>query len=732
MTIRRVVGLALAACLITGPVAGAAPGLDPAPIEPAVLESQGLTSAFVHAHPGALHSAVGAARAAGVTVAQRYEAIQVFHALGTAASFRALALSPAIEWIESNKPIHFFTDSSHAATRSDDVYRGTEAVPGLDGSGVGVAVIDTGVDGTLPALRPALDRGANFKILCPIPGAVIRLATVSMSACPTDTVTVPMEDTDTIAMGGHGTHVAGIIAGAETTVVPTDTSKPPISVRGAAPGAALYGVGAGAALSVDNAMDGLEWVLTNHDVVTPAIEIVNNSWGTGYEDYRDPDDPTQPEFFFEDGYRLHRAMWKIQDELVAEGVTLVFAAGNSGGGMGSAPTVTAECVNPTPGIVCVANYNDLGTGSRSGVIDGTSSRGHRAQVGTWPDVAAPGTGILSTCRTTLPLCDTGEHVNDEYFRLSGTSMAAPHVAGVIAQLLQADPTLAPAAIEDLLEDTAHKFAWGTPYGRYVDETNPDDESTFEKGHGLVDALAALQHAATPPVATPSPDPVLYNASGTILGQAAWGFIDETVPSNASVTRHAFEASCTRSVPEVDGYVFEIPEEFATGEMLLTASGSNLFGLWDLNLWLYSADCERMGNHLAGFFGDVSARLPEGARYAVVTNHFFALTTVGIAIQRPPLSFIPDTASSGRTGETVTFGGLVTTPDESPVAGAPLRFTLSGIESRTWEVETGGDGIGAVAATLDLPAGSYTLELAYLGTDPLLQGATLSRPFEIAP
>ena len=369
-----------------------------APIEPLVLEVPGPTSAFVHAMPGALGAAQRAAVAAGLDPAQSYQEIGVFVALGSGASFRTLALSPAVEWVEANRGLHLFTDSSHAATRSEDLYRGAVAGTSYDGSGVGVAVIDTGVDGTIPALRAPLERGDNFKIVCPIPGAAVRLATTSFQGCPTQTVAVPMDDTDTIALGGHGTHVAGIIAGAETEVVPTDTSRPPVTVHGAAPGSALYGIGAGAALSVDNAMDGLQWVLDNHDRVSPAIRVVNNSWGTAYEEYTDPDDPNQPALFIEDGYRLHRALWKMQDELVEAGVTVVFAAGNSGGGLGAAPTTTAQCINPTPGVICVANYNDLGSGSRSGVIDGTSSRGERSRPSTWPDLAAPGTGIISTCR----------------------------------------------------------------------------------------------------------------------------------------------------------------------------------------------------------------------------------------------------------------------------------------------------------------------------------------------
>ena len=725
----RALSITALICALAAP-AGASPG-GRAPIEPLVLDVKGPTSAFVHAAPGHLDAALEAAELAEVDPAQRYPEIEVFVAIGEADGFRALALSPAIEWIEADRPMHLFTDSSHVATRSEDLYRGADGTP-YDGTGVGVAVVDTGIDGTIPALQAPISRGDNFKILCPVPGAAVRLATVSFMGCPTPTVAVPMEDSDTIALGGHGTHVAGIIAGGETEVVPTDTARPPMTVHGAAPGAALYGIGAGAALSVDNAMDGLQWVLDNHDQVSPAIRVVNNSWGTSYEDYTDPEDPSQPSQFFEDGYRLHRALWKMQDALVDAGVVVVFAAGNSGGGLGAAPATTAQCINPTPGVICVANYNDLGSGSRNGVIDGTSSRGQRSQPSTWPDVAAPGTGIVSTCRMTLPLCSAaGSQVNDEYFSLSGTSMAAPHVAGIVAQLLQADPTLTPAEIENLLEDTAHKFTWGSPYGRYVDETNPDDESSFEKGHGLVDALAAIRHADSGPVAPARPDPILLSASQIIPGQAATSFFEPTVESNSSVSRAAFEETCDPTIPAVDGAVFEIPEELGTGDNLITASGSNLFGLWDFNMWMYTEDCERNGSAMGGIFGDVSGSLPAGTRYVVVTNHFFGLTTAGISVQPPPLRFTGDTASSGQFSDAAVFGALATSIDETPLSGQALNFTLEGPEELVWELTTDADGIARDSRVLELQPGDYTLRVS-AGQGGPLGGVTIERAFTLLP
>ncbi|HEX9969188.1 MAG TPA: S8 family serine peptidase, partial [Acidimicrobiales bacterium] len=127
-------------------------------------------------------------------------------------------------------------------------------------------------------------------------------------------------------------------------------------------------------------------------------------------------------------------------------------------------------------------------------LDSSSSRGLRTDPTTFPDLSAPGATITSACGPQLPVCylhgDTGDD-NREYYTIGGTSMAAPHVAGIVAQLLEADPTLTPGKIELLLEDTAYKFTAGGKYGEQVDATNPDDTTSFDKGHGLVDAKAAV-------------------------------------------------------------------------------------------------------------------------------------------------------------------------------------------------------------------------------------------------
>lgn len=441
------VGIAATASAHAGLLDGVVPNLAHDVVDPEVASASGSTLALVHPADAVDMSIVlAAAEQTGLQISGVFEKVGVFGAIGTPALFNTLAATGLISRVEYNQPLRYFLNSSHTATGGRNVINGSVGGTGYDGSGVGVAVVDSGVDGTHPDFAGRM--GGNVKIV------------------PFTTAAIPLADTDTISAGGHGTHVAGTVAG---TGAASNGER-----HGAAPGATLYGVSAGSVISMHSAVAGLEWVLDNHDQVNPAIRVVNNSWGSAAGNH-DPSSSTA----------------RANTALVNAGIVVVFAAGNDGGD-GSVQRTSPTCVDPTPGVICVASYNDQGTGTTNGPMSSFSSRGLSGSPHTYPDISAPGDAIIAPCRLTLPICVTGTDGSNEYATMSGTSMAAPHIAGIVAQMLQANPNLTPAQVEDILEDTARPITTGAPY--HADPANPTTGTSFDKGHGLVDAEAAVAEA----------------------------------------------------------------------------------------------------------------------------------------------------------------------------------------------------------------------------------------------
>lgn len=240
---------------------------------------------------------------------------------------------------------------------------------------------------------------------------------------------------------GHGTHVAATIAG-----------------TGAASQGARRGVAFAATLLSAKVLDdngygtfssvirGMEWSAAH------GARVANMSLGSG-----EPSDGTDP-------------VSQAVDRLTARYHTLfVVAAGNSG---------------PTPASIGSPAAADAAV--TVGAVDGTdaladfSSRGPR--VGDYaikPDITAPGVDIIEARAAGTSL---GEPVGRYYTKLSGTSMATPHVAGAAALLLQRNPGATPAEVKDELVGTAHVVP---------------GQSVFEQGGGRLDVAAATTGGIRP-------------------------------------------------------------------------------------------------------------------------------------------------------------------------------------------------------------------------------------------
>ncbi|WP_405062045.1 S8 family serine peptidase [Kribbella sp. NBC_01505] len=425
------------------------------------------TTVLVHGTD--LAAANAAVEASGLHRLSSYDRIGVVVAEGTRSQILAARTQPGVTYLEGNQPVEISTSTSHLATRGAEAADTRTGANGLalDGSGVSVAVIDSGVDPTHPFFKKPDGSSAvvkNLKIVCD---------PLSETLClPVDAGSL---DTDLLSVGGHGTHVNGIVAGRKVTLA--DGTK----LQGAAPGASLVSVSVGAALLIVGADAALNWVLENHAAPCgsavpaskcPPIKVTNNSYGPTGGGAFDPNSATV----------------KLQRALAAEGVVTVWAAGNDGGD-GSTSLTNPPGQDPTGGILSVASYYDLATGTRDGQVSSFSSRGLNGTQATYPDLSAPGEDITSSCRIYLPICTTGLAPLDggNYNTISGTSMAAPHIAGIVAQLFQANPSATPAQIEAALISTAHKYTNGAAYET---DSRGGGTTSYDKGHGLVDVVAA--------------------------------------------------------------------------------------------------------------------------------------------------------------------------------------------------------------------------------------------------
>jgi subtilisin family serine protease len=347
-------------------------------------------------------------------------------------------------------------------------------------------------------------------------------------------IDVPTNDSDTPSVGGHGTHVASNAAGFKRDYDGRN-------IEGVAPGADLLAISTGEAISILYSDMALDWIARNHanpcadqGTTCNPITVVNNSDGPNGGGEFDPESATVA----------------IQRKLVSEGVVMVWANGNgdesdtgpTSGGDGSDNRSNPPAQDPTPGIISVANYDDGGSGTRDGTLNSSSSRGDAKRPSTWPDISAPGTNITAACRPNLAICNSifPPESDPNFGTISGTSMSTPYISGVVAVLQEAyerthpvapgtlEPTgpdahandhaagngrahasafesIAPSEVEYVLEDTAHKFQFGAPYWLLPSKLtdNPDASDSFDKGHGLVDVMAALGAVTSTAVTEPA-------------------------------------------------------------------------------------------------------------------------------------------------------------------------------------------------------------------------------------
>jgi serine protease AprX len=291
------------------------------------------------------------------------------------------------------------------------------------GAGVGVAVLDTGV-------TRVADLGNRVS--------------VRVDFTP---------DHDGYDRYGHGTHMAGLIAG--------DGALSGGTWAGAARKANLISVkvaGKDGSTDVSVVIAAMQWIVAHRSAYN--IRILNLSFGT---------DAIQP-------YLLDPLDFAVE-QVWRSGIAVIVAAGNRGSLPG-----TINKPGDDPFVITVGAADIRGTaGTSDDAVAGFSSRGPTHDLVAKPDLVAPGIGLVSH-RAPGSMLDT-EHpaarVGDSYFKGSGTSQAAAIVSGVAALMIQSNPSITPDVLKATLVGTAKKMGGLLSLG------------AVGSGAGLVDATAAV-------------------------------------------------------------------------------------------------------------------------------------------------------------------------------------------------------------------------------------------------
>jgi serine protease AprX len=371
--------------------------------------------------------------------------INGFRATVPATALARLALAPQIWSITPDSPVHMnAVDPTLGYDIGDNgsPYLVAKAVGadkawqlGLTGAGVDVAVIDTGV-APLPELKNRVVYGPDLS---------------------------PESQVDALRYNdsyGHGTHMAGLIAGRDPNLAPGAVATASI-YTGVAPGARVVSVKVATyngATDVSQVLAAIDWVVQHKNAGDLNIRVLNLSFGTdGTQDYR-----LDPLAF------AAEVAWR-------NGIVVVAAAGNEGFG-------NAKLNNPAydPFVIAVGADDTRGTaGSGNDMVPDFSARGDTRGV----DFVAPGKSVISL-RVPGSYIDTNHaagRVGERFFRGSGTSQAAAVTSGVVALLLQQRPNLTPDQVKYILRQSAAPLP---------------SEDSVAKGRGLVAIDRALA-TATP-------------------------------------------------------------------------------------------------------------------------------------------------------------------------------------------------------------------------------------------
>ena len=380
----------------------------------------------------------------GIIGGTQFRALPMISVSTTRDKLIAVSHLPRVRSIYGNRTLNLNSDPYFKTTQiqrvagDKDLQQKNAGMP-VSGRNVTVAVLDTGVNSTHNDLAGRVVQ--NVRLLDTQSAAV-----GFINPTPVENVV------NTDAANGHGTFVAGVVAGSGVN----SGGK----YNGVAPGAKILGLSAGD-LSLFHVLSGFDYLLMNRTNYN--VRVVNCSFSA------------DTVFDFNDPVNIATKM------LTDNGINVVFSAGNTGAGNG-----TLNPYSVAPWVISVgatdANRN----------LAGFSSRGVFGDSLFAPSLVAPGVDIISLRSTASQMSALGVAGSDAqrltpaempfYTTASGTSFSAPQVAGAVALMLEANPNLTPAAVKDILRRSA------TPL-----------PSSFqhEVGAGMLNTYAAVLEAAFP-------------------------------------------------------------------------------------------------------------------------------------------------------------------------------------------------------------------------------------------
>jgi serine protease AprX len=420
-------------------------GVDPelALLLDRATDDSSINAAVVYHRP-VTDADIEALKAIGVRGGTRFRVLPAVVISATPCQIEKLSKFAGVSYVSANRTLQWNADNSRAQTgllrvRQDADLQRLRGAGTLQGSGVTVAVLDTGLDGNHPDITGRVVR--NVKL------ADLQGANPADFVAPVNVETL----TDTDTASGHGTFVGGIIAGSGASAGGKYT--------GYAPKAKLVGLSAGD-YSLFNVLAGFDYLLSHPEL---GVRVVNCSFSANIP------------------YNENDPVNVATRMLYALGVNVVFSAGNAGPGMGTLNPYAAA-----PWVISVGALDERGR------LAEYSSRGEFGSRDFRPTLAAPGTNVVSLRASGTNLTGTVALKSDVqglssaelpyYTTASGTSFSAPEVAGTIALMLEADPTLTPARVRDILQRTA------TPLPPYYQH---------EVGAGALNTHAAALQSAFP-------------------------------------------------------------------------------------------------------------------------------------------------------------------------------------------------------------------------------------------